>query len=97
MIQNRWDPSTPYVGVLKMHQTLVPGRGSSRSSAAAHSSCLGTGNSCGNLVVTRCHTTGERSARDASYPDWEVRGPGILVPSRSSRCFRSSTKAGSAW
>ncbi|MFJ4436102.1 alpha/beta hydrolase [Streptomyces sp. NPDC088923] len=64
MVQNLRDPSTPYAGALRMRAALGRKARLVSVDSGGHGSYLGTGNACGDAVVTRFLVTGERPARD---------------------------------
>lgn len=64
MIQNRRDPSTPYAGALKMREAFGGRARLVTVERGGHSVYLGTGNACGDRLVTDYLTTGRRPARD---------------------------------
>ncbi|WP_286248527.1 alpha/beta hydrolase [Streptomyces graminofaciens] len=68
MIQNRRDPSTPYSGALKMRAALGDRARLVTVERGGHGVYLGTGNACGDRVVTTFLVTGERPGRDLSCP-----------------------------
>jgi pimeloyl-ACP methyl ester carboxylesterase len=64
MVQNRRDPATPYAGALRMRAALGQRARLVSVDSGGHGSYLGTGNACGDGLVTRFLVTGERPARD---------------------------------
>ncbi|MET8976627.1 alpha/beta hydrolase [Streptomyces sp. NPDC004539] len=64
MIQNRRDPATPYAGALNLRTALGDRARMVTVEAGGHGAYLTSGNTCGDGLVTRFLTTGERPARD---------------------------------
>ncbi|KHD76810.1 alpha/beta hydrolase [Actinoplanes utahensis] len=66
MIQNLRDPSTPYVGALRMRAAFGDRARMVTVDAGGHGSYLANGNACGDGAVTAFLVTGERPADDVS-------------------------------
>ncbi|WP_433342526.1 alpha/beta hydrolase [Streptomyces sp. CA-253872] len=68
MVQNLRDPATPYSGALRMRAALGRKARLVSVDSGGHGSYLGTGNACGDALVSRFLVTGERPARDVRCP-----------------------------
>ena len=68
LTQNLRDPSTPYRGALEMRRALGGRARMITVDSGGHEVYLAHGNACGDALVTRFLTTGERPAHDAFCP-----------------------------
>ncbi|MER5886084.1 alpha/beta hydrolase [Streptomyces sp. NPDC001941] len=74
IVQNLRDPATPYAGAQKLREAFGPRARMVAVDSGGHGSYLGTGNACGNTLVSRFLTEGRRPAGDVlCAADWSGR------------------------